>query len=212
MKGPLYGGLFCEYSFMTSLIILLVIVAVYVCVKRAFPDDEIRRYKYISANEKIEVNSVFDIATLLYSRGERLRGLQAGEIEHLMQTFNTPLPYCYREFLHHMGRGAGDYMVGSSVFIDELYNLKEWAKGLCKENGIPDIPENAFVFWMHQGYQAFFFIPEEGVDDPEVYYFTEGGDGSGFVNTGHSFLYFLKIELVRLYPELEEKLLVTPTF
>ncbi|MGN6418746.1 MAG: hypothetical protein ACTHMC_14725 [Pseudobacter sp.] len=104
---------------MTSLIILLVIVAVYVCVKRAFPDDDkVCRDAYPRAKGKIEVNSVFDIATLLYSRGERLRGLRAGEIEHLMLTFNTPLPYCYREFLLHMGRGAGNFMIGSSAFID----------------------------------------------------------------------------------------------
>ena len=98
-------------------------------------------------------------------------------------------------------------MMGASVFIDELYDLREGTKALCEENGLPCIPENAFVFWMHHGYQALYFIPEEGVDDPDIYYFTECADKKGFEKTGLSFVYFLKIELVRIYPELEEELL-----
>lgn len=210
MKGPLYGGLFYEYQCMILLIILLVVITLYAYSRWASsPPVKIPPFKFKLTNGKVELKSVLDIASLLYSRGEELKGLSADEVEQVMERFKTRLPLSYREFLLYMGRGAGGFMLGSSVFIDELYDLREGVRELCEENGIPHIPENAFVFWMHQGYQALYFIPEEGVDDPDIYYYTENSHKNGFEKTGHSFTYFLRTELVWLYPDLKDKLLNT---
>ncbi|HVK46651.1 MAG TPA: hypothetical protein VM488_02375, partial [Pseudobacter sp.] len=84
---------------MTSLIILLIIVAVYVYLRRINPPDEIRAYEYPVSNGKTGVNSVADIASLLHSRGERLRGIGHADIDHLKETFKTELPFSYCQFL-----------------------------------------------------------------------------------------------------------------
>jgi len=64
-------------------------------------------------------------------------------------------------------------MLGSQVFYDKIFSLKEWANELVNENNITSIPENCFFFWMHQGYQAACFRLTDG-DDPPIYYFSEG--------------------------------------
>jgi hypothetical protein len=45
---------------------------------------------------------------------------------------------------------------------------------LLKEDGAPfSLPMEAFVFFMHQGYQFMFFLAD-GAEDPEVWYYHEG--------------------------------------
>lgn len=39
-----------------------------------------------------------------------------------------------------------------------------------------DLPDEAFVFGIHQGYQVFFFYPKPGEDDPPVYLYVEGAE------------------------------------
>ena len=70
-------------------------------------------------------------------------------------------------------------MQGSSVFFDEIFSLKQWAEDLIRDNDIKSLPEYAFVFWMHQGYQLAYFKIDEG-DDPPVYFFSEGNVSSAF--------------------------------
>jgi hypothetical protein len=65
------------------------------------------------------------------------------------------------------------------TYINSLLNLEldvsvynTWATELLKENDLV-LPENAYVFHMHQGYTFDFFLLQEG-DDPPVYYYLEG--------------------------------------
>ena len=63
-------------------------------------------------------------------------------------------------------------MRGSSCFYDEIFFLREWAIDLLEEKNFRELPANSFVFWMHQGYQFAFFLPDEG-DNPRVFFYTQ---------------------------------------
>ena len=147
-----------------------------------------------------KLNSIQDIAEYLLARGEKLKGLSLTKIANIENRFELPLPTVYKEFLYSMGKGAGAYMRGSSVFYDELLSLKEGARELIDENLLKPLPDNAFVFYMHQGYQAAYFKTNEG-DNPPVYYFSEGGQEKDFILKEPSLTDFFFKMLLMSYPE-----------
>jgi hypothetical protein len=103
-----------------------------------------------------------------------LQGCPNEEIEKLEEHFNIKLPDAYRDFLLTMGRGAGKLFEGSHFTYEHLFKLREWAEELMVEAKAEfDLPDDAFVFMMHQGYDFFFFQVSEGVDPP-VDEFLEG--------------------------------------
>lgn len=124
------------------------------------------------------------------------------EIERIERKYEVRLPSVYREFLSLMGKKAGDYMLGSSVFFDEIFTLKQGAEELVEENNLEPIPRTAFIFWMHQGYQAAFFKIGDG-DDPPVYYFTEGQDENRFILTEETLTSFFFEQLLMSYPDIK---------
>lgn len=94
------------------------------------------------------------------------------EIQELEEKQGTQFPGGYVEFLETMGKDAGQFMVGSFAYYKDLELINAEAKELLKANNFKDLPENTFVFWMHQGYQfAFFSLNKE--DDPPVFYYNE---------------------------------------
>lgn len=100
-------------------------------------------------------------------------GCSEEEITRLEKCFGLSLPMAYKEFLLWMGKDAGPILRGSNCFYSDLFQLNHWANRLLDENGLPDrVPENAFVFFMHQGYQFAFMYPSES-EDPAIYYFNE---------------------------------------
>ncbi len=95
------------------------------------------------------------------------------EIAFLERWLKRPFPQAYREFLQWMGYWGGGLLVGSDFFYGRLMNMQEWARALLEEDHYPgELPEDAFVFFMHQGYQFYFFRFSEGADPP-VYYYLE---------------------------------------
>lgn len=103
-------------------------------------------------------------------------------INRLVERFGK-LPATYMQFLRTMGLRAGDYMRGSSAFYNEIEELEYGAKELLEDNNSKlELPANAFVFWMHQGYQFAFFSLDDG-DDPKVYYYNEVNTEDVFVLT-----------------------------
>jgi hypothetical protein len=94
------------------------------------------------------------------------------EIQGLKGKFGNGFPQCYIDFLEYMGKGADQYMTGSFAYYNELDLINLEAKELIKVNSFKSLPENAFVFWMHQGYQFAFFLLADN-DNPSVYYYNE---------------------------------------
>jgi hypothetical protein len=93
------------------------------------------------------------------------------EIAFLERWLKRPFPQAYREFLHWMGYWGGGLLVGSDFFYERLMNMQEGARALLEEDHYPgELPEDAFVFFMHQGYQFYFFRFSEGADPPVSYY------------------------------------------
>ncbi len=99
------------------------------------------------------------------------------EVAQLEQQLGGPLPAAYREFLLWMGHGAGRFFVGTDYFYTDIKNIEHYREGaqeLLAENSVrTSIPEDAFIFYMHQGYQFMFFRLTEN-DNPPVYYYGEG--------------------------------------
>lgn len=101
-------------------------------------------------------------------------GCSEAFVDDLERAMQVALPRQYREFLFAAGRAAPGFFTGTDFFGRVLYDLREGAIELLEENGNPfALPDDAFVFTMHQGYQ-FHYFRCDGTDDPRVYYYVEG--------------------------------------
>ena len=98
------------------------------------------------------------------------------EVNQLETSLQIKLPEAYREYLLTMGKYSGKINEGTDCFYDDLIRIQAWPKELLKENSIQDeLPSDAFIFSMHQGYEFWYFRISEG-DNPPVYGFHEGED------------------------------------
>lgn len=141
-----------------------------------------------------------------FVRPDQLKPASPEQIETLEQ----PLPGAYKEFLLWMGSGAGPFLRGEDCFFPLLPHLQEDAALLLAEEEFPQsLPDDAFVFLMHQGYQFAFFRLTEG-EDPPVYHYREGMEEETFPRVADSFSQYLASiidDYLRLYadfPELRE--------
>jgi hypothetical protein len=135
------------------------------------------------------------IAELPTLQGVTFRPCSQEEVQALEQFIGRPLPLAYREFLLLMGKGMDEFLRGSEIFYPTMYELQQDAVELLKEDDFPEqLPRDAFVFFMHEGYQFNFFHTSEG-DDPPVYRFYEGKDPNSFRLIYPHFTSFLVREL-----------------
>ena len=141
----------------------------------------------------MSIKNIDDLVNVLESKGEKLTPLSHKELSSIESLSSLGLPQLYKDFLLKMGKGSGSFMRGSSVFYDEIPNLKEWSDELLEENEFEKLPENVFVFWMHQGYQLAFFVLGES-NNPDVYSFSEVEDMDEFRHEG-TFIDFLNKQL-----------------
>jgi hypothetical protein len=113
------------------------------------------------------------------------------EVYALEQKTHHSLPRAYKEFLLTMGKGAGDLLVGSDFSYEQIEDLQEAAVEMLSEDGFAQkLPEDAFVFFMHQGYHFNFFRTSAG-ENPPVYRYLEGTDLETFLLTYSHFTDFL---------------------
>jgi hypothetical protein len=106
---------------------------------------------------------------------ESLKGCTEEEIKSLDRQFSFHLPRCYRDFLSVMGRGAGDFLVGTDYSFPKMLEFRKDAEGLLRTSQADfELPSTAFVFMFHQGYTFLFFDCHDDPDDPPVFMFTEG--------------------------------------
>jgi hypothetical protein len=126
---------------------------------------------------------------------DELVGCTYHEIIELEKKLGFSLPEAYKEFLLWMGKNAGRVLQGSDCFFAHLPDLKEWAVELLEENHFSyTLPEDAFVFFMHQGYQFSFFRLSEG-DDPPTYSYCEGTNQKSFTRSHNKFSEFMATEI-----------------
>jgi hypothetical protein len=103
-------------------------------------------------------------------------GLLAREALFLLLFCRAFYPDQTVKFILTMGKGAGDLLAGSDVFYHQIEGLQDVAVEMLIEDGFPQkLSEDAFVFFMHQGYQFNFFNTSAG-DDPPVYRYLEETD------------------------------------
>jgi len=126
---------------------------------------------------------------------DELLGCNQNELIEFEKKIGISLPTAYQEFLLLMGHGAGKFLRGSDCFFQKLPYLKEWAIEILQENNFPEpLPDDAFVFFMHQGYQFSFFRLLEG-DDPPTYSYSEGTNQTSFIRSHDKFSEFLATEV-----------------
>ena len=107
------------------------------------------------------------------ARRQTLVGCSEEEIQTIESETGNRLPGAYRHFLQATGHSAGDFMVGTDVFFNELPSLRSGADDLVAEGECPPLPPTAFVFAGNQGY-SFLFFDVLGGEDPQVLRWEEG--------------------------------------
>ncbi|MGB1249872.1 MAG: SMI1/KNR4 family protein [Candidatus Promineifilaceae bacterium] len=113
------------------------------------------------------------------------------EIETLELYYQIALPSTYRDFLQTLGQGAGEFLKGSHFLYKHLPDLQIGAREILAETTLlPLLPEDAFIFFMHQGYEFMFFRLSEG-NNPPVYQFHEARPQHEFVLFADSFTDYL---------------------
>jgi hypothetical protein len=118
------------------------------------------------------------------------------EVEELELLNGHRFPEAYREFLLWMGRGGGGFLQGSDCFYRDLKHLSSFAQELLEEDQFANqLPENVFVFYMHQGYQFNFFYFDDGADPPVYWYLEEIPTRTSFTQLYSSFSEFILTEI-----------------
>jgi hypothetical protein len=100
-----------------------------------------------------------------------------GEVVRLENQLGFSLPDAFREFLLWGGHWAELGMEGSDFFYSEIYSLtRRIALELLRFHSEPELlPEDAVVFWMHQGYM-FEFIRASGGNHAPTWGYFDGDD------------------------------------
>lgn len=113
------------------------------------------------------------------------------QLQQLMQMVgNLRLPSTYLQFMGYAGNGIR-FFKGSSYTMREIENIQTWAQELLSEDeSLEILTSNDFVFFMHQGYQFYFFKLDEG-DNPPIYYYEEGENHQKFIKKYDSFSEFV---------------------
>lgn len=105
---------------------------------------------------------------------DEIKGCTVDEVSELERLVGIKFPSQYRNFLLDVGNGAGNFFRGTDIFFRALDDLNGEAIALLEENGeVFSLPEDAFVFSMHQGYEFNYFLASDG-ENPPVYQYVEG--------------------------------------
>ena len=110
----------------------------------------------------------------LKHKGYKIKGINESQIEKIENYYKVRLPIDYKQFLRNLGADGGGFMIGSDCFYDTIFNLREYAEELLKDDNSNFILEkNHFVFHVHQGY-IFMFIDLTFEENSPVYGYCEG--------------------------------------
>jgi hypothetical protein len=113
---------------------------------------------------------------LFYDRYRKM-GLDGGgmddtSIDAFEKHLGLPIPDAYRAYLRIAGSREPSALVGSECTAGRVHHLTESVR--CDNSGYDVlIPDNAIVFFMHQGYIFYYFLADGVTDDPAVYFYHE---------------------------------------
>jgi hypothetical protein len=120
-------------------------------------------------------NAVAELVSTYRYSGLAGSALTSEQIMALERHLGLPLPAAYRAYLLLAGAYPPPELIGSDCHGHYLYSLRKWAEELLQECGHPfELPSDAVVFLMHQGYHFFYFRADGCDDDPPVYDYIEG--------------------------------------
>lgn len=144
----------------------------------------------LKGDRNMDMNSIVDILHRTHiAVEEEIQGCSEDEIKELEKEIGHSLPTLYRNFLLNVGHHAGLLFQGTDIFFGSIKELTQEANELLEENYKSfNLPEDAFVFSMHQGYGFNYFRFSEG-KNPPVYPYIEGeGDSKLAWKSFSSFL------------------------
>ena len=128
------------------------------------------------AYEEAVMSFIAELTTLGYLKPDTTIGCNDLEIQEIMKAQGvTRLPKIYECFLRKMGKQAGSFRYGDDFLHPYVLGAKEELLGMLEISTVAtfQLPEQTFVFWMHQSYQ-FMYFPIDGNDDPKVFYWARG--------------------------------------
>lgn len=128
----------------------------------------------------------------------RPRGAPEAEILALESRLGIRCPAAYRQYLLWMGNDSAGALQGSNCFIRDVEPNGAGLRELLRENGVAHPSCRPIVFFMHQGYIAYWFDAEDSSEDPEVYCFHESAESRAIVDAG-TFSEWLFEELHGIY-------------
>ncbi len=107
----------------------------------------------------------------------RIAGYCDYEISQIEASTNLRLPAYYKEFLRVLGKNGGGLMAGTHLFPKSVEIVLKWrplaSRLMAMGHAEEMLPESAFVFGDHQGYQFWYFLNEPFDDNPAVFYYHE---------------------------------------
>jgi hypothetical protein len=104
-----------------------------------------------------------------------LMGCSEQDLLAVQRSMMLQLPSAYLRFLRHCGADTGNFLEGSDLTTAVLPRLRDSAEALLTDDVGPPLPDDAFVFCSHQGYQFLFFRLSDGPDPPVYYYLEASG-------------------------------------
>ncbi len=122
-------------------------------------------------------------------------GADDDEIRDLEDELGARLPLVYRQFLRAMGHSAGPLFDGSDCSLTQRHRLRlrPSAERIIQRSAAGwQLPDDAFVFLVHHGYQFLFFRLSEG-DNPPIYRFSDADDAA--IRIAPSLTEFLKTRM-----------------
>jgi hypothetical protein len=145
------------------------------------------RKEYFKYKREQDIDKFF---AYLKAENYPMAGAYEEEISDLVSEF-PDLPENYIKFLANCGHGVEFYR-GDDYHVKEVKELLSDANFLLyTENDFQSVmPETAFVFWMHGGYQFAFFELEKGDNSP-IYFYNEGEDFACFRKVAENFTEFI---------------------
>jgi hypothetical protein len=114
----------------------------------------------------------------------RPRGAPEAEVLALERRLDVRFPAAYREYLRWMGNDHEGALQGSDCFIRNVETNAKGLQELLRENGVAHPSCRPIVFFLHQGYIAYWFDAADPREDPEVSCFHENGESREILTMG----------------------------